>query len=129
MTRRWCESGLPAVMAVLRNKGRWDTSNVHLPRRPVIAHDKRRPAPQMRWIDYGLGGLTTGALERVPVLENDLSALYGRLADAGELLGFVARQRFYEIGTPSARGDRRVLHRSGGQVVTGVLYPHPILIQ
>ena len=114
VTRRWCESGLPAVMAVLRNEGRWDTSNAFYRDGRVIAYDKGRPAPRMRWIDYGLGGLTAGALDRVPVREKNLAALYGRLADAGELLGFVARRRFYEIGTPAALAETDAFLRRAG---------------
>ena len=32
--------------------------------------------------------------------EGDLAALYHRLAQTGSLYGFVATERFYEIGTP-----------------------------
>jgi NDP-sugar pyrophosphorylase family protein len=68
----------------------------------VLRHDKRSPTPEMRWIDYGLGGLTTRALDRVPASEGDLAVLYERLAERGELLGFEASERFYEIGTARA---------------------------
>jgi hypothetical protein len=56
----------------------------------------------MRWIDYGLGGLAARALDRVPASEGDLAVLYERLAENGELLGFDASERFYEIGTTRA---------------------------
>jgi NDP-sugar pyrophosphorylase family protein len=102
VARRWAQSGLPAVMTVLRNEGRWDTSNVVYRDGMVLRHDKRSPTPEMRWIDYGLGGLTTRALDRVPASEGDLAVLYERLAERGELLGFEASERFYEIGTARA---------------------------
>jgi NDP-sugar pyrophosphorylase family protein len=102
VARRWAQSGLPAVMTVLRNEGRWDTSNVVYRDGMVLRHDKRSPTPEMRWIDYGLGGLTTSALDRVPASEGDLAVLYERLAERGELLGFEASERFYEIGTARA---------------------------
>lgn len=102
VARRWRESGLPAVMTVLRNEGRWDTSNAVYRDGLVVRYDKRAPTPDMRWIDYGLGGLTAGALARAPAGESDLAALYGRLAEREELLGFEASERFYEIGTESA---------------------------
>jgi NDP-sugar pyrophosphorylase family protein len=102
VARAWAQSGLPAVMAVLRNEGRWDTSNVVYRDGMVVRHDKRSPTPEMRWIDYGLGGLTTSALDRVPSSEGDLAVLYERLAERGELLGFEASKRFYEIGTARA---------------------------
>jgi NDP-sugar pyrophosphorylase family protein len=100
--RAWRVSGLPALMVVLRNEGRWDTSNVRYQLGRVVAHDKHQPAADMAWIDYGLGGLTAAALERVPAAERDLGILYAALARRGELCGHPARERFYEIGTPSA---------------------------
>jgi len=102
VARRWAESGLPAVMTVLRNDGRWDTSNVVYRDGMVLCYDKRSPTPEMRWIDYGLGGLTASSLDRVPTSEGDLAVLYERLAQRGELLGFEASERFYEIGTMPA---------------------------
>jgi NDP-sugar pyrophosphorylase family protein len=100
--RAWSDSALPALMVVLRNEGRWDTSNVRYERGRVIAYDKLAPNPEMRWIDYGLGGLTSEALTRVPHRERDLASLHGELARRGELCGYEASERFYEIGTPEA---------------------------
>jgi len=68
----------------------------------VLRYDKRTPSPEMRWIDYGLGGLTVRALDRVAASETDLAVLYARLAETDELLGFEASERFYEIGTAPA---------------------------
>jgi NDP-sugar pyrophosphorylase family protein len=59
----------------------------------------------MRWIDYGLGGLKTEALDRVPASERDLSSLYKRLAELGELCGYEAHERFYEIGRPESLAE------------------------
>jgi NDP-sugar pyrophosphorylase family protein len=103
--RVWRASGLPAVMTVLRNDGRWDVSNVVYRDQRVVRYDKRSPSPDMRWIDYGLGGLEAAALDTVPADERDLAALYARLAARGELLGVEATERFYEIGTPAALAE------------------------
>lgn len=102
VARRWRESGLPAVMTVLENAGRLDVSNAVYRDGLVLHYDKHHPTPEMRWIDYGLGGLTARALARAPGREEDLAVLYGRLAESGELLGFEAKERFYEIGTVGA---------------------------
>jgi NDP-sugar pyrophosphorylase family protein len=59
----------------------------------------------MRWIDYGLGGLEARTLELVPATERDLSSLYKRLAELGELCGYEARERFYEIGRPESLAE------------------------
>ncbi len=96
----WRESGLPAVMAVLRNEGRWDISNVAYGDGMISRYDKREPTPEMRWIDYGLGGLERTTLELVPRDTRDLSDLYSLLARDRLLYGYEATERFYEIGTP-----------------------------
>jgi NDP-sugar pyrophosphorylase family protein len=87
---------------VLRNDGQWDRSNTVYADGRVIAHDKSMATSATRWIDYGLGGLEARALDRVPASERDLSALYKRLAELGELSGYEARERFYEIGRPES---------------------------
>jgi NDP-sugar pyrophosphorylase family protein len=101
-SRAWCESGLLALMVVLRNEGRWDASNARCERGLVVAYDKHAPTSEMEWIDYGLGGLTAAALECVTECESDLAALYTALAARGELCAHPTDERFYEIGTPSA---------------------------
>jgi NDP-sugar pyrophosphorylase family protein len=105
VARGWLASGLPAVMTVLRNEGCWDTSNVVFDGRRVRRYDKHAPAPDMHWIDYGLGGLTSDALRLVNPESEDLAELYSELARRGELLGFAATHRFYEIGTPAALAE------------------------
>lgn len=101
----WQESGLGAMMTVLRNNGRWDASNATFDGRLVIAYDKRSPAPEMDWIDYGLGGLDAATLALVSPDTSELSDLYHELARAGQLFGFEAHERFYEIGTPEALAE------------------------
>ncbi|HUB35865.1 MAG TPA: NTP transferase domain-containing protein [Solirubrobacteraceae bacterium] len=105
VARRWLQSGRPAVMAVLRNEGRWDSSNAVFRDGMIVRYDKRAPTPDMRWIDYGLGGLERVALERVPPDTRDLSDLYLVLARERLLYGFEAHERFYEIGTPRALAE------------------------
>ena len=105
VAERWIASGLPGAMTVLRNNGRWDTSNAEYANHRVVAYDKVTPASTMTWIDYGLGGLTAAALDRVAPAERDLADLYRQLADRGELFGYPATERFYEIGTPAALAE------------------------
>jgi NDP-sugar pyrophosphorylase family protein len=105
VARVWRESELPAVMSVLRNEGRWDTSNVRYEDGRVLAYDKGAPSPEMHWIDYGLGGLTVDALSFVDDAESDLANLYRRLAALDRLCGYEASERFFEIGTPSGLSE------------------------
>ncbi len=100
--RDWQASGMPAMMSVLHNEGRWDTSNVEFDGHRVLRYDKHQPTSAMRWIDYGLGGLERSVLERTDTSSSDLADLYHDLAARGELFGSAAAERFYEIGTPGA---------------------------
>jgi prepilin-type processing-associated H-X9-DG protein len=110
--RAWEESAAPGLMVVLRNEGRWDTSNALYADGHVVAYDKQEPIAGMHWIDYGLGGLETTALDLVPAAETDLSRLYHQLAAAGDLSGYEATERFYEIGTPAALAEADEFLRS-----------------
>jgi NDP-sugar pyrophosphorylase family protein len=97
-------SGLPALMTVLRNAGRWGQSNADYADGLVTRHDKHAPDAGMAWIDYGVGVLTPQALERAPA-SDDLSDVYRELAAEGRLAGYVATERFYEIGSPAALAE------------------------
>jgi NDP-sugar pyrophosphorylase family protein len=99
--RAWLQSGLPAMMAVLRNEGRWDRSNAAFDGR-LVRYDKHRPDASMAWIDYGLGGLERPLLELVGPEVSDLADLYEILSARGALFGYAATERFYEIGTPDS---------------------------
>ena len=101
----WADSGLPAMMTVLRNEGRWDASNVTFNGRLITTYDKRAPDPAMQWIDYGLGGLTSDALTHPGADASDLADLYHSLARARQLFGYPATDRFYEIGTPASLAE------------------------
>jgi NDP-sugar pyrophosphorylase family protein len=101
----WRVSGLPGMMSVLRNDGRWEASNAVYGDGRVLAYNKRAPRAGMHWIDYGLGGLEQPALDRVPAATTDLAELYRELASAGLLCGFQASERFYEIGTPETLAE------------------------
>ncbi len=102
---RWAASGCSALMTVLRNGGRWDTSNALLRGDGRVLYDKRRPTPEMQWIDYGLGGLRADALGRIAAEASDLADLYNLLSLDGELFGYEVAARFYEIGTPAALAE------------------------
>jgi NDP-sugar pyrophosphorylase family protein len=102
---QWASSGLQAMMTVLRNEGRWDVSNALFDGDRVTNYDKRTPGDDMRWIDYGLGGLDARALEAVGDEVSDLGDLYHELAVRRQLFGFEATKRFYEIGTPAALAE------------------------
>jgi MurNAc alpha-1-phosphate uridylyltransferase len=99
------QSGLPGLMTVFRNEGRWDTSNVLYDGKRVMRYDKGHPTSDMKFIDYGLGILTGDTLRASKDDAFDLSDLYGALAREGKLAGFEAAERFYEIGTPTGLAE------------------------
>ena len=91
----------PALMTVHRNEGRWDTSNVLYEGGRVACYDKRRPRPEMGYIDYGASLMRAAAIVRLPAEEpSDLADLYADLAAEGLLAGYEVERRFYEIGSP-----------------------------
>jgi NDP-sugar pyrophosphorylase family protein len=101
----WASSGRLGLMTVLRNQGRWDTSNAVLDGDRVTLYDKHASTSAMDWIDYGLGGLRGEALDLVGREVADLADLYHVLSLRGELLGYPVTERFYEIGTPEALSE------------------------
>jgi N-acetyl-alpha-D-muramate 1-phosphate uridylyltransferase len=114
----WIKSDALALMTVLRNDNRWDTSNVVYADGRVLVYDKQRLTSEMEWIDYGLGGLTSEALRAVDDRERDLAALYHRLAQSGSLFGFLATERFYEIGTPAGLAETEAFLTTNRRIAT-----------
>lgn len=96
--RAFQSSGLPALMTVLRNEGRWDRSNVIYQPGRVIRYDKNAD-PGMQYIDCGLSCLRRDLFdEPTPA---DLSTLFHQLSLSRRLAGYEVHQRFYEIGSPA----------------------------
>lgn len=114
--RAQAASGRPALMTVLRNGGRWDASNAAFDRASgSLLYDKRAPGAGWEWIDYGLGVLTPEALAAAPEAD-DLADVYGALSRRGELAGYEATERFYEIGTPGALAEADAFLAGAGAV-------------
>ncbi|MCU1492813.1 MAG: nucleotidyl transferase [Acidimicrobiaceae bacterium] len=122
----WLHSAKPALMTVLRNASKWDTSNAVYAHGLVTAYDKAALSPEMQWIDYGLGGLSSEALRLARQGERDLAGLHHRLAVGRQLCGYEATERFYEIGTPAALSetDRFLRERSHGNVGSDEIVRH-----
>ena len=98
--RAYRQAGKAALMAVFRNDGRWDTSNVEFADGRIIEYSKAHRTERMRHIDYGLGVLSAGVLDALPTDgPADLAALYERLAASGDLAAFEVSERFYEVGS------------------------------
>jgi histidinol-phosphate phosphatase family protein len=97
-----------ALMTVLENQGRWDTSNVVLRGGKLELYDKSRTfakAQDFTFIDYGLMGLSRRVVESIPLGRADLAELFRGLSVGGQLQGFEVRHRFYEIGSHQGLDD------------------------
>jgi len=99
-------SDCDGVMAVFKNDGRWDASNVRYSAGWVVAYQKGAADAAFDHIDYGAMALRRGVIEALPegavlgldVVQSDLSA-------RKRLRACVARERFYEIGSPSGLAE------------------------
>jgi hypothetical protein len=85
-------------MTVQHNADRWDKSNVLFRDGVIVEYNKRSPRPDMAHIDYGLGAFDVAVLAHEGDAF-DLSDVYHRLSLNGDLAGFEAQERFYEIGS------------------------------
>ncbi len=106
----WRQSAQPALMTVLRNEGRWDSSNAIYSDGRVILHDKSQHAErrsEMHWIDFGLSVLTSDLIaSRVKSGSvADVADIMRDLSHEGLLAGFEVHQRFYEAGSPAGLRD------------------------
>jgi MurNAc alpha-1-phosphate uridylyltransferase len=102
------------VMSVYKNEGKWDASNVRTDGEWVLAYEKGTRDPAFDHIDYGAIALRrTVVLEIPPAEPSGLDTLQTALAARGRLRAHVARERFYEIGSPEglAALERRLNHR------------------
>jgi NDP-sugar pyrophosphorylase family protein len=88
----------PALMTVLRNEGRWDSSNAIYKDGRVILYDKNQ-APGMNYIDYGLLAFSHQLFASAPSDIFDLAVLLSQLSIDGQLAGFEVSERFYEVGS------------------------------
>jgi len=91
------------VMSVFLNGGRWDSSNVVVdPTGTRVArYEKGKNDPAFDHIDYGAIALRRTVIEPLSAGErHGLEAIHEALARAGRMRAVVAKERFYEIGSP-----------------------------
>ena len=101
--RAFQASGMPALMTVLRNEGRWDRSNVIYENGRLLLYDKQTDS-RMQYIDFGLSAFRRDLFDQRPEVF-DLAVLLHELSLYGRLAGFEVQQRFYEIGSPQGLRD------------------------
>ncbi|MEP7145749.1 MAG: sugar phosphate nucleotidyltransferase [bacterium] len=88
------------LMTVFRNDGKYDKSNIEYEDHRILNYSKKNPDDKMKFIDYGLGILTSKAFHDFEgIAEFDLEQVYRNLLLKNELLGYEVKERFYEIGS------------------------------
>lgn len=102
------------LMVVYKNFGRYDRSNVVVEEDLIKVYDKRRRAPDMVYIDFGVSVLRKKALDLVPKGKViDLEKFCHELIKRKELLAFETQQRFYEVGSQKGLNEFERLVSSG----------------
>jgi N-acetyl-alpha-D-muramate 1-phosphate uridylyltransferase len=94
------------VMAVFKNEGRWDTSNVVTDGEWVLRYEKNTRDPAFDHIDYGATALRREVVARLPPGEPaGLDAQQRDLAARKRLRASLAHERFFEIGSPEGLAE------------------------
>jgi N-acetyl-alpha-D-muramate 1-phosphate uridylyltransferase len=113
-------SGRPALMTVLENEGRWDTSNIWFDAGEIHRYDKKTRTPQMRHIDYGISVLTAEVFAGfADDAAFDVADLYSRLVSEKQMAAHEVKQRFFEIGSAQGLAELDALLRNNTVFVPG----------
>jgi MurNAc alpha-1-phosphate uridylyltransferase len=96
-------SDCAGVMSIYENRGSWDASNAEPDAAGawVLRYEKGRPDLHFSHIDYGAIALRREVIADVPPGEpSGLDTIQTALAKENRLRAVVARDRFFEIGSP-----------------------------
>lgn len=106
-------SGLPGLMTVFRNDGRFDTSNIEFDGTRILRYDKDRLTSTMRHIDYGLNAFERQVFAGLPEgTAVDLTTVCQGLVSSAKLAAFEVTERFYEIGSPEGLRETEAFLRT-----------------
>lgn len=112
------QSGLPAMMTVYCNEGRFDKSNVEFDGVRILRYEKAHTSRAMHHIDYGLGAFDQRAFS--PLSEGkvyDLASVYKDLLRSRQLAAYEVHERFYEIGSLEGLRDTAAYLESSSKAV------------
>ena len=105
----------PALMTVLKNKGRWDKSNAYF-KDKCVRYNKKKPQKNMDYIDYGLTIVGNSIFSDFPSNEVfDLADVFENLSNKSLLAGFEIYDRFYEIGSINGLNDTIEFFKKNGK--------------
>lgn len=94
------------VMAIYRNQGSLEPSNVATDGNWVLRYKKNASEPEVDHIDYGATALRREVVEALPPgAVMGLDRVQEALASRRRLRALVVHDRFFEIGSPAGRAD------------------------
>lgn len=94
-----CE-GKPALMTVYHNNNKWDRSNILFKNGRIVKYDKKNAIPEMEHLDFGINILRKSVFNDWPDgTPFDMSEVFIKLIEKGEVSAFEVFKRFYEIGS------------------------------
>ena len=89
------------VMSVFKNEGRWDPSNVMTDGAWVLRYEKGTKDPALDHIDYGAVAIRRAIVAALPAGQTvGFDVVQRDLAQRKRLRAHLARDRFFEIGSP-----------------------------
>jgi NDP-sugar pyrophosphorylase family protein len=94
------------VMAIFKNEGKWDTSNVTTDGEWVVRYDKGARDSELDHVDYGATALRREVIAALPEGQPlGLDGVQRALAAKRRLRASIVRERFFEIGSPTGLAD------------------------
>jgi NDP-sugar pyrophosphorylase family protein len=108
----------PVLMTVYRDRESLEHPNVVFDQGMVTRYEKglKNPPAEMQYVDYGISVWERKIIDAmVPKgATADLADLFVALSGSGQLAGFEARERFYEVGSPKGLSDLESRLHTGG---------------
>ncbi|MFA4848375.1 MAG: sugar phosphate nucleotidyltransferase [Methanoregula sp.] len=100
VVQRFFAANFPVLMTVFQNQNEMDVSNIIMKDGRIVKYNKNKHDPAMNYIDYGLIVVRKEIFDSYPSQEPfDLSLVLSQSVDAGRVLPYEIKQRFYEIGS------------------------------
>ena len=97
---RFESEGKPSLMTVYHNNNKWDRSNILFKNGRIVKYDKKNVIPEMEHLDYGINILRKSVFNDWPDgTPFDLSEVFTKFIEKGEVSAFEVFKRFYEIGS------------------------------
>ena len=89
-----------SIMAIYKNRNKYDSSNVDLRKSNLIYYNKKKTNIHYQYIDYGVSYFKKSVFKNEKKNENiDLASILEKISKKNELKGYLVKKRFYEIGS------------------------------